>query len=127
MGYKYDLKNEEGFSLVETLVSLSILVSVLLPVVLFLGYIGSYPVNKIKIDGLNRAQTEMETILNAGIYKKAKVQLREEGRWIIRQNIEIHGSLSVINVTVFRDDTSNAIVSLHNERFVYRDEEKGTN
>ncbi len=66
------VSSSKGTTLVEVLVSLALLLSVLLPASIFLGYIANYPDNRNKVIALSRAQTSMEQLLKEGKFIKMK-------------------------------------------------------
>lgn len=101
---------------------MAILVSVLLPVILFLGHISNYPQNKDKLLALSIAQTEMETALQQQLYEDGREIL--DDRWIIHREIEKRRHLISIEIEVFKTDTSRSIVKLHTERLHYEDKEQ---
>lgn len=114
---KYNLKNEEGTTLIETLVAMAILVSVLLPTAMFLGYITTNPINKEKIKALGMAQTEMESILNNKRYQSAKKEIGE--KWLIIDSTSVKNRLVNINVLVYKKHRSKPLVTLRTERLYY--------
>lgn len=111
--------NEEGTTLVETLVAMTILVSVLLPSGLFVAYIATNPINKQKMLALGIAEVEMESILNS---KKYVSNRTEKDKWIIESAISEAYNLLQIRVSVYRrTNPDKSIVTLTTERIVNED------
>jgi len=111
------LKKEGGATLVETLVAMAILVSVLLPTSLFLGYVAFTPHNKEKIVALSIAQSEMETLLAEKKYLSDKKVVND--RWVIENRIESSGNFIQLKVSVYRKNKPKPIVILKTERLLY--------
>lgn len=117
MKSQHDIKNEDGSTLVETLVAMAILVSVLLPAGMFLGYMANTPQNEEKIIALGLAQSEMEQVLDSGNYKNAEREI--DNKWLIRNTIAKEDNLLQISVSVYRKNKSKPILKLITERLVY--------
>jgi len=96
------MHNEEGASLVETLVAMAILLAVLVPSTMFLTYIGSNWLVRDKADSIQIARNEMETIIAT---KNDSSLVRDEGKWVIKRSIEKHDKLYYLQVDVFKRDT----------------------
>jgi len=111
-------REESGATLVETLVALSILVSVLLPASLFLGYVAFNPRNKDKIQAIGLAQSVMEQTLES--YNFINKEKRMGKKWTIRQTVTRHRDLVIIDVKVYRMKDVEPIVSFHTERIYHK-------
>ncbi len=111
------LKNEDGATLVESLVAMAILVSVLLPAVMFLGYIANTNHNKDKIIALGLAQSEMETVLKNKSFSNSEREVG--GRFIIQNKIVKEDKLVQINISVYRRNKPDPILKLTTERLLY--------
>jgi len=111
------LNNEEGASLVETLVAMAILLAVLVPSTMFLTYIGSNWLVNGKADSFQIARNEMETIIAS---KNDSSLVRVEGKWAIKRSIEKQDKLYYLQVDVFKRDTLQPpIITLETARIWY--------
>lgn len=111
------LKNETGSTLIETLVAMAILVSVLLPVSMFLGYAGNSPRNEEEIVALGLAQAEMEKTLSEEKYTEAEKIVGE--RWIVKKSVISELNLMQIEVSVYRNNKAEPLITLTTERLFY--------
>lgn len=113
-----ELMNEDGTTLVEVLVSMALIVSVILPAIIFLGYIAHYPQNKNKVIALSRAQTTMEELLNQNEFTEGENITNFRSAWFLKEQIIFDSSRVTINVSVFHRDrklVSLSTVRLHND------------
>lgn len=117
---KFKYKDENGSTLVETLVAMAILVSVLLPTSLFLGYIAANPLNEEKIIALGLAQTEMEKIIASEKYENHEKTV--DDRWIVTNTIIEQEDLVQIEISVYRKKRIEPVVTLTTERLLYENE-----
>lgn len=113
------IQDEDGSTLVETLVAMAILVSVLLPTSLFLGYIASNPLNKDKVTALGIAQSEMEQVLANKDYANNEEVIK--GNWIIDRRISEEENLVLIRISIYRKDKPEPVITLNTERLQYQD------
>lgn len=111
------LKNETGSTLIETLVAMAILVSVLLPVSMFLGYAGNSPRNEEEIVALGLAQAEMEKTLSEEKYTEDEKIVGE--RWIVKKSVISELNLMQIEVSVYRNNKAEPLITLTTERLFY--------
>lgn len=118
MNNQFDLKNEDGSTLVETLVAMAILVSVLLPTSLFLGYMSANSINADKITALGLAQNEMEKVLANEKYADKEI-VKE--RWIVKSATSKKENRVFIEVLVYRKNKSEPVITLNTERLLYED------
>jgi Tfp pilus assembly protein PilV len=118
------VQEESGATLVETLVALSILVAVLLPVLLFLGYLSHSPRNRDRIQAIGLAQTMMETTLEQKDFVTKKEPYGR--KWMIRQQVIHNKRLVGITVRVFRKQDTLAIASFYTERLAYQSDTLST-
>lgn len=114
------LKDEDGSTLVETLVAMAILVSVLLPTTLFLGFIAANPMNKEKITALGLAQSEMERVLASKEYPGTERVV--EDQWIIKRVVSKKKKLVQVEVSVYRKNRTQPILTLNTERLLYEND-----
>ena len=111
------LKSEDGSTLIETLVASAILVSVLLPASMFLGYTANNPQNKEKILALSLAQSEMEKVLYEKTY--AGYEKEVEGRWTLKNVVTSGDDLVQVEISVYRKNKLEPIITLTTERLLY--------
>ncbi|MEX2345034.1 MAG: hypothetical protein WD604_05430 [Balneolaceae bacterium] len=111
------LKNENGSTLIETLVATAILVSVLLPVSMFLGYAANNPQNEEKILALGLAQAEMEKVLSEKSYTGFEKEI--DDRWLVTGVITKDDNLVQVGVSVYRKNKQKPVITLTTERLLY--------
>lgn len=110
-------KEEEGASLVETLVAMAILLAVLVPSTMFLTYIGSNWLVKDKAESFQLARNEMESIIAT---KNDSSLVRSEGKWMVKRTVTNQEELYYVTVDVFkRDTTYSPIITLETARIWY--------
>ncbi|WP_020404496.1 PulJ/GspJ family protein [Gracilimonas tropica] len=98
------IKEEHGYSLVETLVALAILLAVLVPAAMFLGVTGNNPLAREKITSFNLAKTAMEQSLITR--KEASFTALKDSTWWVRTTVSSENEvLYTIEVSVFKEDT----------------------
>lgn len=115
------LKSEEGYSLVESLIAMAILLSVLVPAAIFLTYIGNNIYAKDKIESYNFARNEMEQVL-ATQNDSTKTTLVDENWWVKTTVLKDH-SLFNIKVEVFKKDTlTSPKITLETSRLWYKED-----
>ncbi|WP_409029391.1 prepilin-type N-terminal cleavage/methylation domain-containing protein [Gracilimonas sediminicola] len=113
------IKEEDGYSLVETLVALAILLAVLVPAAMFLGVAGGNTLAKDKITSFNLAKNVMEEALIAQD-STSSVVLKDSKWWIKTVISQESEHLYSIGVSVFKDDTLRSpTVTLHTKRLWY--------
>ena len=98
-------QKEDGYSLVETLVAMAILLAVLIPSVMFLTYIGNNHLVRDKVESYQIARNEMEQII--AIENDTSV-INKRGKWLIKRTITNTNELHYIAIEVFKRDTLNA-------------------
>jgi len=107
MNWKNDiLQKEEGYTLVESLVALSILLAVLVPSTMFLTYIGNNVLAKDKITAFNHARNQMEYVLASENDSTVTKQL--ESNWWVKRTVSQEENLREITIEVFKKDTLSA-------------------
>ena len=112
------LKSEEGYSLVESLVAMAILLAVLVPSAMFLTFIGNNIFAKEKMEGFIHARNEMEYVL--AMKRDSSLTKQVDERWFVRTTVEREGNLREIKVEVFKKDTlSSPTITLETARLWY--------
>ena len=94
------LKEEQGTTLVELMVALALLVGVLLPAGLFLGYVAYNPMNQQKIYAVGIAQTSLEAMLYEQDYNPIREVIILKPGWrliekVIREDKVVHLEVEV--------------------------------
>lgn len=113
--------SEEGYSLVESLIAMAILLSVLVPAAIFLTYIGNNIYAKDKITSYNFARNEMEYIL-ATQNDSTKTKLVDENWWV-KTTVQNDEALFNIKVEVFKKDTlTPPKITLETARLWYKED-----
>lgn len=107
-----------GATLVELLVAMALLLSVLLPTGMFLGYMANYPQNKNKILALGKAQTALEELLHKKNYKQKESIVESGSGWSVKEEVMPDSIRVYLRVRVYRHNKE--IVSLSTVRL--RDE-----
>lgn len=113
------IKDESGNSLVETLVAMAILMTVLVPAIIFLGIAGNNSIARDKIASYHLAKNAMEHAL--AVAKDSSSIEKVNDKWLVRTKIENpSGDLYTIKVDVFRHDTLKpTLVTLNTSRLWY--------
>ncbi|MEO1022480.1 MAG: prepilin-type N-terminal cleavage/methylation domain-containing protein [Bacteroidota bacterium] len=101
------MNNERGYSLLETLIALALLLGVLLPGAVFLGFAANNALASDKTTALNLGRSEMEYIISSEMDSSF---VRQQDQWWIRRSITNDSALVHITVSVFKFDTLNAPV-----------------
>ena len=97
--YKSD--SESGYTVIEVLVSLIILLIVVIPLTQFIGYLLSDEKNIDKINATYLAEREMEHCIINRAYENNKFEEIINGRhYLIKRNIENKGDIIRIKVEV---------------------------
>lgn len=112
------LRNEEGYSLVESLVAMAILLAVLVPSTIFLTYIGNNSLAKDKITSFNHARNQMEKVL--ATQNDSTLTKQIDSNWWVKQSVTKKDNLREIKVEVFKFDTlSGPMITLQTARLWY--------
>lgn len=112
------IQKEEGYTLVESLIAMSILLVVLVPSTMFLTYIGNNVLAKDKITSFNHARNQMEYVLATQSDSTLTKQL--DSIWWVRRSITREENLREINIEVFKNDTlSDPKITLQTARLWY--------
>ena len=90
-----------GSSLVELLVSMALLISVLLPAGVFLGYVAHYPKNQEKIYATGIAQTVMEETIYHKLYDRKEESIPLNPGWTLKQTVTPNEGWVHLEVVVF--------------------------
>lgn len=98
-------QKEDGYSLLETLVAMAILLAVLILSVMFLTYIGNNHLIRDKIESYQIARNEMEQIIAT---KNDTSVINKRGKWIIKRTITNTNELHYLEIEVYKKDTLNA-------------------
>ena len=104
MWWNKQLSSEDGYTLVESLIALAILLAVLVPSAMFLTTIGNNTLSKDKIVAHNLARNTMEQVL-ASESDSSKV-ITTEDNWWVKQEVTRVEDLYQIKIEVFKRDTS---------------------
>lgn len=115
------IEEEHGYSLVETLVALAILLAVLVPATMFLGIAGNNTLARDKIISFNLAKNAMEQAL---ITEKDSsfVELRDSKWWVQTTVIQESENLYSVGVAVYKEDTLRTPnVTLETKRLWYHE------
>ncbi|MEM6335939.1 MAG: prepilin-type N-terminal cleavage/methylation domain-containing protein [Bacteroidota bacterium] len=108
-------RDESGFSIIEVLVALALLLVVLVPLSGFgLKLMGEHH-NERQIEALQLARQEMERTILDESYRDVERTTSDE-RWTIRKNVERHGELVHVQVSVARQPADTALVQLQTLR-----------
>lgn len=99
------LKEENGYSLVESLVALALLLAVLVPLTLVLIFIGGNTIAKDKITSFNYARNQMEMTL--AIEADSSYTFQVDERWWVQTVVQKERNLYTITVSTFKSDTLN--------------------
>lgn len=95
--------NEEGYTLVESLIAMAILLAVFVPSAMFLTMIGNNTLSKDKIVAHNLARNTMESIL--AVENDSTKVMVTENNWWVKQEVTKRDHLYEIKVEVFKRDT----------------------
>ncbi|MAO63631.1 MAG: hypothetical protein CL666_01390 [Balneola sp.] len=115
------INEEHGYSLLETLVALAILLAVLVPAAVFLGVAGGNTLAKDKITSFNLAKNAMEEALIAR--KDSSFISLKNSKWWVKTSISKEDEhLYSIVVAVFKEDTLRSpSVTLYTKRLWYNE------
>ena len=94
--------NEEGATLVELLVAMALLVSVLLPAGLFLGYVSHYPKNKETIYAAGMAQSAMESLIYEGDFEPRQHRKKLKPGWELVLTVTPNKRTVILQVRALR-------------------------
>ena len=90
-----------GSSLVELLVSMALLISVLLPAGVFLGYVANYPKNQEKLYAAGIAQSVMEETIYHKLFVRKEESIPLKPGWTLTQAVTPNEGWVHIEVAVF--------------------------
>ncbi len=114
------MSNESGYSLVESLVAMALLMAVLVPAAMALIYIGSTPIAKDKIESFSHARNQMEYVLSSHDAGSGTIEV--DGKWLVKTMVDSTSNLYTIRVKVFKHDTlSSPLIELQTARIWYRE------
>ncbi len=97
------IKEESGYSLVESLVALSLLLVVLVPLTMFLIFIGGNTITKDKIVSFNHARNQMEQVI--ATESDSSYTFKADENWWIKTKVNKEQDLYTITVSAFKRDT----------------------
>ena len=97
-------QEEDGYSLVETLVAMAILLAILIPSSMFLTYITNNQLVRDKVESYQIARNEMEIIVAT---KNDSSLMNMKGKWLIKRIITNKDDLYYLTIDVFKKDTLN--------------------
>ncbi len=113
-------REEDGYSLVESLVALSLLLVVLVPLTMFLIFIGGNTITKDKIVSFNHARNQMEEVIATESDSSYTVKIDEN--WWIKTKVDKYQDLYTITVSAFKRDTlREPSIELETSRLWYKD------
>ncbi len=95
---------EEGSSLVELLVTMSLLLMVIFPAVFFMGYSSKNSLNKSKITASGIAQSAMEEVLQKNRWEDDVITTSSGTDWSITTEVKNESGLVLLRVRVSRSD-----------------------
>jgi len=95
------ISDTAGTSLVELLVSMALLISVLLPAGVFMGYVAHYPKNQEKIYAAGIAQTEMEKTIFHKLFDQTEVTTPLKPGWTLKKTVTPDEAWVYIEIGVF--------------------------
>lgn len=110
--------SENGSTLIELLVAMSLLLGVLLPAGALLTYVSHSPLNKQKIVALGMAQSAMEEILRQNEWDPKVEVTKGDVGWSLKTEIKNEGKLIEIEVTALR--RGEAIIQLNTYRQAHK-------
>lgn len=114
------LSEESGYSLVESLVALSLLLAVLVPLTLFLIFIGGNTIAKDKMTSFNYAKNQMESVIASE--SDSSYVLQADERWWVKTEVQKKQNLYTITVSTFKGDTiKEPTLELETARLWYKD------
>ncbi len=108
---------EEGYSLIESIVAIALLLTVLVPVSAFLGSLATKRISKQKIEALAIAQASMENAIQLRDFTDKSVPVHD-GKWILSEEYILNGDLVTIMITVAKPGRSRPGVSLQTARLL---------
>lgn len=113
----YKSVSESGYTVIEVLVSLVILMIVVIPLTQFIGYLLSDEKNIDKINSTYLAEKEMEHCIITRDYKNTEFEEIINGRhYLIKRNIENKGEIIRIKVEVLLINKNEILVSFETMR-----------
>lgn len=113
---KTSVWEKKGSTLVELLVSMTLLLTVILPAGMFLGYMAHFPVNKDRILAFTEAHSALEELLHSDSFTEGTVtQSLGAGRKLEKMQ-RINEGWVYLQVTVYKKEK--ALVSLNTSRLV---------
>lgn len=93
---------EDGYSLIETLIAMAILMVIVVPTIMFLTYIGNNHLVNDRIESFQIARNEMETVIAT---KNDSSSIKHIDKWVIKRTIKRKNELHYLIVDVFEKDT----------------------
>lgn len=97
------IRSETGYTLVETLVAMALILGVLMPAILFFGKISTNPFNQDLIIASQLARAKLEQVAALQEYRNSNEKLRYNNRtWQIKTEINNRFGLIEIHIKVFR-------------------------
>lgn len=112
------IQDEEGYTLIESLIAIAILLAVLVPSTVFLAYVGNNVIAKDKITAFNHARNTMEYVL--ATENDSTITKQIESNWWVKRVIVQDGNLREIRIEVFKRDTlTEPLITLETARLWY--------
>ena len=97
------INEEDGYSLVESFVALSLLLVVLVPLTIFLIFIGGNTITKDKIVSFNHTRNQMEQVI--ATESDSSYTVKADENWWIKTKVDKEQDLYTITVSAFKKDT----------------------
>ncbi len=111
------LIKEAGYSLVESIVAIALLVTVLAPLGSFVAHLATHRMSKQKIEAFSLAQLTMAEALKHQDYK-SKTAHTSNGKWLVTEQYNLKEDIVIIEVEVFRLNRDKPYVTLRTARLL---------
>ncbi|MCU7500921.1 MAG: prepilin-type N-terminal cleavage/methylation domain-containing protein [Ignavibacteria bacterium] len=109
---KKDIKNEQGFTIIETLTAIVILGLIMIFSAMLVKRFFFSPKALLKGDALTLASAEMERSLSRNVSNDTSYS-NSAGNLLIERKISVKDSLQSINVSVMTKNSAEVVLTLH--------------